>query len=89
MAAEYVHIDALKFVALQWTDFSEDDDWFARNARRVFSQITDFTGTKAETADRFKTHRDCLKFDPEKKMFVLSDESARPRSPANGAAPAQ
>ena len=72
IAAEYGHLDDLEFLAQQWADLPENDEWFANQVRRVFAKITDFTGTGTEAPAWFKTHRNSLKFDPATKKFVVA-----------------
>lgn len=78
IAAQYGHLDALEFLAQQWADLPENDEWFANQVRRVFAKITDFTGTGTDAPAWFKTHRDRLKFDPATKKFVTGKSDAPP-----------
>jgi hypothetical protein len=76
IAAEHGHIDALEFLAQQWADLPENDEWFANQVRRVFAKITDFTGTGTEAPAWFKTNQEHLKFDPATKKFVIGKSEA-------------
>ncbi len=89
IAAEYGHLDALECLFEELTGISGNDEWFAKRARKVIYRVTDFTGSKEEALAWFKTCRENLRFDPEKKRFVFSKESTQSGSPARNAMPAK
>jgi hypothetical protein len=72
IAAQYGQMDALDFLAQQWADLPENDEWFANQVRKVFSKITDFTGTGTEAPAWLKSCWERLKFDPATKKFVVA-----------------
>jgi hypothetical protein len=72
IAAQHGHLDALEFLAQQWADLPENDEWFANQVRKVFSKITDFTGTGTEAPAWLKSRWERLKFDPATKRFVFA-----------------
>ena len=83
IAAENGHMDALKILAESLDSAGYQSNRFAIEARKVFSHLTGFKGTRSEAASWFKTNRDRLKFDPATKKFVIATSELPSASTGN------
>ncbi len=71
IAVKYGHLDALEALVESLTSETHDGYWIAQEARPAVLRHTSFTGSNEELKNWFLANRSLLRFDPDKKKFVV------------------
>ena len=74
VAVRYGHLDALEVLVDVLASGNRDNYWVTQEARPAVLQSTDFRGSNAELKDWFEANRSLLRFDTEKKKFVMDSK---------------
>ena len=71
IALQYGHLDALEALVESLASEGPDSYWMIQEARPAVLQYTGFKGSNKELKSWFEANRSVLKFDSEKKKFVV------------------